>query len=68
VNRNFESFQKNVDADKKKIADDYERRIKQLQDDLDRMKSSSTRRGVGTSPEQVEELSLLKDKIRKLEL
>lgn len=39
-----------------------------MQDDLDRMKSSSVRRGVGSSPEQLEELTLLKDKIRKLEV
>lgn len=46
--------------------EEYERRIKQLQDDLERAKT--TRKSIVSSPEQVEELQFLKDKIKKLEI
>lgn len=54
VTKNFETFQRNADSEKKKITDDYERRIKLLNDDLDRMKSSSTRKAIGSGGEQTE--------------
>lgn len=47
--------------------EELERRNRQLQDEIDRLKSSSSSKKL-SSPGQVDELNSLKDKIRKLEV
>jgi hypothetical protein len=51
----LEAFQRNAQTEKQKLIDDYEQKIKRLQDDLDRLKAS--KRGApipATTPEQSE--------------
>lgn len=67
MKRNLETFQKNADFEKKKLVDDYEERLKGLKDDFDRAKASR-KSAIGTSPEQLEELQILREKIKKLEI
>ena len=58
MKKNYENYQKNSESQKVKVLEDNERKVKQLQDDLERARSS--RKSQISSPEQNEELQLLK--------